>query len=107
MSEVGKDQKESAKLVQKHSPNISVQTPNFDTANKHQKISSSLENSPRLHRALSNTKTSKNCLCSPTTHAGSFRCRIHRNPAGMVRGYSVGSSLSELANKAHSIREMV
>ncbi|CAK9175984.1 unnamed protein product [Ilex paraguariensis] len=21
-----------------------------------------------------------NCLCSPTTHAGSFRCRLHRTP---------------------------
>ncbi|KAE8023536.1 hypothetical protein FH972_009217 [Carpinus fangiana] len=21
-----------------------------------------------------------NCLCSPTTHAGSFRCRLHRSP---------------------------
>uniref|UniRef100_A0A5K1B4U5 Uncharacterized protein n=1 Tax=Nymphaea colorata TaxID=210225 RepID=A0A5K1B4U5_9MAGN len=21
-----------------------------------------------------------NCLCSPTTHAGSFRCRLHRGP---------------------------
>ncbi|CAA3020297.1 Hypothetical predicted protein [Olea europaea subsp. europaea] len=21
-----------------------------------------------------------NCLCSPTTHAGSFRCRLHRAP---------------------------
>ncbi|KAL5718114.1 Estrogen receptor [Ranunculus cassubicifolius] len=22
-----------------------------------------------------------NCLCSPTTHAGSFRCRLHRSPS--------------------------
>lgn len=22
----------------------------------------------------------KNCLCAPTTHAGSFRCRLHRKP---------------------------
>ncbi|XP_022735512.1 uncharacterized protein LOC111288802 [Durio zibethinus] len=38
-----------------------------------------------------------NCLCSPTTHAGSFRCRHHRL-AGMTRGGSVGSKLSFLAN---------
>lgn len=31
-----------------------------------------------LARQPSMTKT--NCLCSPTTHAGSFRCRLHRNP---------------------------
>ncbi|KAF5178874.1 Tubulin glycylase [Thalictrum thalictroides] len=22
-----------------------------------------------------------NCLCSPTKHAGSFRCRLHRSPS--------------------------
>nr|ABK25587.1 unknown [Picea sitchensis] len=22
------------------------------------------------------------CLCSPTTHEGSFRCRLHRSPSG-------------------------
>ncbi|XWS11393.1 hypothetical protein CRYUN_Cryun38cG0080000 [Craigia yunnanensis] len=38
-----------------------------------------------------------NCLCSPTTHEGSFRCRHHR-VAGMTRGGSVGSNLSLLAN---------
>ncbi|XVE50896.1 hypothetical protein DITRI_Ditri01bG0200000 [Diplodiscus trichospermus] len=38
-----------------------------------------------------------NCLCSPTTHAGSFRCRHHRL-GGMTRGGSVGSNLSMLAN---------
>nr|GEY40983.1 hypothetical protein [Tanacetum cinerariifolium] len=38
-------------------------------------------------------KPKPSCLCAPTTHAGSFRCRRHRNSA------SVGSNLSELANK--------
>nr|AFK43613.1 unknown [Lotus japonicus] len=32
-----------------------------------------------LMRQPSMTKT--NCLCSPTTHAGSFRCRLHRTPS--------------------------
>ncbi|XVF02557.1 hypothetical protein REPUB_Repub04eG0184900 [Reevesia pubescens] len=32
-----------------------------------------------LSRQPSVTKT--NCLCSPTTHAGSFRCRLHRAPS--------------------------
>ncbi|KAJ1399523.1 hypothetical protein SESBI_30286 [Sesbania bispinosa] len=32
-----------------------------------------------LTRQPSMTKT--NCLCSPTTHAGSFRCRLHRTPS--------------------------
>ncbi|XP_073131236.1 uncharacterized protein [Henckelia pumila] len=25
--------------------------------------------------------TKYNCLCAPTTHAGSFRCRLHRSPS--------------------------
>lgn len=32
-----------------------------------------------LARQTSISKT--NCLCSPTTHAGSFRCRLHRAPS--------------------------
>ncbi|KAJ4976026.1 hypothetical protein NE237_001132 [Protea cynaroides] len=41
-----------------------------------------------------------NCLCSPTTHAGSFRCRLHRNSTLRHSGGSVGSNLSELASKS-------
>ena len=39
------------------------------------------------------------CLCAPTTHPGSFRCRYHRRNAGlgMSRGISVPSNLSMLA----------
>ncbi|ESQ48701.1 hypothetical protein EUTSA_v10021795mg [Eutrema salsugineum] len=41
----------------------------------------------------------QNCLCAPTTHPGSFRCRYHRRNAGlgMSRGISVPSNLSMLA----------
>lgn len=68
---------------------------NLDATEK--KNNSSLNTSPRLLTKASKEKW--NCLCSPTTHAGSFRCRMHRTH-GMVRGYSVGSSLSELAGKS-------
>jgi len=34
-----------------------------------------------------------NCLCSPTTHAGSFRCRLHRTPS-LIRTKSMESSSS-------------
>ncbi|KAL0004339.1 hypothetical protein SO802_011900 [Lithocarpus litseifolius] len=34
-----------------------------------------------------------NCLCSPTTHAGSFRCRLHRTP-GLQRTRSMDSNNS-------------
>ncbi|KAF8783878.1 hypothetical protein HU200_000323 [Digitaria exilis] len=27
------------------------------------------------------TPASRYCLCAPTTHPGSFRCRLHRSPA--------------------------
>lgn len=39
-----------------------------------------------------------NCLCAPTTHPGSFRCRYHRRNAalGMSRGISVPTNLSML-----------
>ncbi|KAJ6728218.1 hypothetical protein OIU74_006299 [Salix koriyanagi] len=42
---------------------------------------------PRLQRASSKPPSTErwNCLCSPTTHAGSFRCRFHRS-SGMISG---------------------
>ncbi|GAA0155009.1 hypothetical protein LIER_12836 [Lithospermum erythrorhizon] len=42
-----------------------------------------------------------NCLCAPTTHPGSFRCRYHRNnKPGLARNsMSVGLKLAELARK--------
>ncbi|KAJ8548360.1 hypothetical protein K7X08_030829 [Anisodus acutangulus] len=30
--------------------------------------------------ARQGSMTKNRCLCSPTTHAGSFRCRLHRAP---------------------------
>ncbi|KAL3819284.1 hypothetical protein ACJIZ3_005189 [Penstemon smallii] len=44
-----------------------------------------------LSRQGSVTKNS--CLCSPTTHAGSFRCRMHRDPS-LQRTKSIGGSQS-------------
>ncbi|KAK4780781.1 hypothetical protein SAY87_016887 [Trapa incisa] len=38
--------------------------------------SSPVVGTPALARQASATKST--CLCSPTTHAGSFRCRLHR-----------------------------
>ncbi|CAI0453209.1 unnamed protein product [Linum tenue] len=67
----------------------------------------------KLRRAwTANMKTATpgklNCLCSPTTHVGSFRCRMHRGPGrGMIRGGSVGSNLSELASKSRPLAELI
>ncbi|XWS34718.1 hypothetical protein CRYUN_Cryun21dG0061900 [Craigia yunnanensis] len=46
-----------------------------------------------LSRQPSVTKT--NCLCSPTTHAGSFRCRLHRAPS-LQRTKSIDSQSASL-----------
>ncbi|KAG9448500.1 hypothetical protein H6P81_008465 [Aristolochia fimbriata] len=54
----------------------------------------SVSTSPSLNKQPS---VKANCLCSPTTHVGSFRCRRHRN--SMLTGGSVGSGLAELAKK--------
>lgn len=65
--------------------------------------------SPRLHRALTKPRSTErgNCLCSPTTHAGSFKCRFHRS-SGMIRGGSIGSNLSELdIGKSRAISDLV
>lgn len=40
---------------------------------------------------------SNNCLCSPTTHAGSFRCRLHRSPS-LQRTRSMDYSTTSKAN---------
>lgn len=42
-----------------------------------------------------NSMNKTNCLCSPTTHAGSFRCRLHRTTS-LQRTKSIESaSLSD------------
>ncbi|KAL4361180.1 hypothetical protein GQ457_04G007870 [Hibiscus cannabinus] len=46
-----------------------------------------------LSRQLSVTKT--NCLCSPTMHLGSFRCRVHRAPS-LQRTKSIKSQSATL-----------
>ncbi|KAL2559859.1 Uncharacterized protein Fot_04598 [Forsythia ovata] len=46
--------------------------------------------------------TKNNCLCSPTTHAGSFRCRLHRAPS-LKRTKSIDSTaLQDSQSKANS-----
>ncbi|GFQ05962.1 hypothetical protein PHJA_002740200 [Phtheirospermum japonicum] len=59
--------------------------------------SSSVPSSPVGLRKAASVRNS--CSCSPTTHAGSFRCRQHRNNSSGLRhgGMSIGSKLSELA----------
>ncbi|KVI02373.1 hypothetical protein Ccrd_019364 [Cynara cardunculus var. scolymus] len=42
-----------------------------------------------------------NCLCSPTTHVGSFRCRFHRSNSNLSNNSrSAGRSFNSLSNLA-------
>ncbi|KAG2656523.1 hypothetical protein PVAP13_1KG085300 [Panicum virgatum] len=35
---------------------------------------------PPCSKAAAGAPAGKYCLCAPTTHPGSFRCRLHRSP---------------------------
>ncbi|WCJ42446.1 serine-rich protein-related [Euphorbia peplus] len=51
--------------------------------------------------AASNSPRSGQCLCSPTTHEGSFRCRIHRFASSPAAAW-MKRSHSMPANRAFS-----
>ncbi|KAL3821612.1 hypothetical protein ACJIZ3_007517 [Penstemon smallii] len=92
------DQKHSSSKAKIFVPNLSLDT--MKAAAPPSRLSSSIPSSPVVLRKAASVR--QNCLCSPTTHAGSFRCRYHRNnnssSGGLTRnGMSVGSKLSELA----------
>ncbi|KAG2333198.1 hypothetical protein Bca52824_004378 [Brassica carinata] len=55
------------------------------------------QNSLSLRRwgSSSGKQGRQNCLCSPTTHAGSFRCRHHRF-GSLTRAGSLGSNFTVL-----------
>lgn len=56
-----------------------------------------VKKSSTLRPRLQKTSSARlNCLCSPTTHDGSFRCRYHRNPGLSRSSASIGSNLSAL-----------
>ncbi|KAI3419882.1 ABC transporter domain-containing protein [Psidium guajava] len=86
----------------KKSPSRKFTVPKIDL--EEIRKSSPFSLSPRDSKAAGAGKSS--CLCSPTTHAGSFRCRYHRN-SSISRGSSVGSNLSELGSKPSSIGDSV
>ncbi|KAL9226365.1 hypothetical protein vseg_002188 [Gypsophila vaccaria] len=50
-----------------------------------------------LTRQPSYGSSKANCLCSPTTHVGSFRCRLHRSPS-LQRTKSMDPSPSSTNN---------
>ncbi|WJX31440.1 hypothetical protein P8452_19866 [Trifolium repens] len=92
--------------VEKKPPKMNLNIPELDMMNALKKHSHMLV-SPTSRKAEAKKASGgrSNCLCSPTTHVGSFRCRLHRSSAGLHRGGSVGSNLSELGNKAGAISD--
>ncbi|KAL0415387.1 UNVERIFIED_CONTAM: hypothetical protein Slati_3370600 [Sesamum latifolium] len=52
------------------------------------------------HRSL-NSGPKKTCMCSPTTHPGSFRCSLHKN--SIVPGYGTGNHTSSSYRSSHHL----
>lgn len=100
------ERKKMEQNVDQKPPKMNVNIPELDMMNTFKKHSHMLV-SPTSQAAAPRKSSSGrwNCLCSPTTHAGSFRCRHHRSTAEMHRGRSIGSNLSELAEKASAISD--
>ncbi|KAI3457691.1 hypothetical protein Pfo_014354 [Paulownia fortunei] len=90
---------EESKMGQKpEKPRIMVPNLCINTTKTLSRSTSSIPSSPLGLRKTASIRN--NCLCSPTTHAGSFRCRYHRNSGLAHSSMSVGSKLSELASKS-------
>ncbi|KAL0311741.1 UNVERIFIED_CONTAM: hypothetical protein Sradi_5573400 [Sesamum radiatum] len=52
---------------------------------------------PILQRTSANNIPKRTCLCSPTTHPGSFRCALHKNSfGGGARNHSIPYSPNRL-----------
>ncbi|EYU42798.1 hypothetical protein ABFS82_13G006600 [Erythranthe guttata] len=91
MAEESKMEEQLKKPTRIIVPDLSFNVPKTKTTSR------SIPSSPVGLRKAASIRS--NCLCSPTTHAGSFRCRHHRNSSSnlMRSSMSVGSKLSELA----------
>ncbi|EPS66288.1 hypothetical protein M569_08491 [Genlisea aurea] len=49
---------------------------------------------PVIQRSCGSSIQKRTCLCSPTTHPGSFRCSLHRNSYGSSSGGGRGGEQS-------------
>ncbi|GLJ51543.1 hypothetical protein SUGI_1095550 [Cryptomeria japonica] len=50
--------------------------------NERKDFAAAIRRSPSVD-SLTSIVGVKTCVCAPTTHAGSFRCRLHRNPSSV------------------------
>ncbi|KAK2983326.1 hypothetical protein RJ640_016064 [Escallonia rubra] len=69
---------------------------NEDTTNKDLKVEIPSEGGEAMSPVATGlsrqgSMAKNNCLCSPTTHPGSFRCRLHRTPS-LQRSKSIDSN---------------
>ncbi|KAM5582724.1 hypothetical protein ABKV19_002918 [Rosa sericea] len=87
------DKKLQGPRVKCKGPNLTIPEFSLEDFKKHSHIATPTSAKPQSARW-------KNCLCSPTTHVGSFRCRHHRT--SIPRGGSVGSNLSNYAELAEA-----
>lgn len=79
----------------KMSGNIDPQSPRHGAKLSHLAI----KEGGGIYRVPSEGKL--NCLCSPTTHTGSFRCRFHRTYSNPNNDANVGGkSFNSLSNLA-------
>ncbi|KAG8387156.1 hypothetical protein BUALT_Bualt03G0223900 [Buddleja alternifolia] len=81
-------------------PKIIVPNIYIDEMKTPTRSSSSIPSSPVGNKLRKSASIRQNCLCSPTQHAGSFRCRYHRSTSMPRSSMSVGSKLSELTGKS-------
>ncbi|KAK2646615.1 hypothetical protein Ddye_021810 [Dipteronia dyeriana] len=52
-----------------------------------------LKNHTATATTTSTTKQKRTCMCSPTTHPGSFRCSLHKNNSSPSSNYSPNNRL--------------
>ncbi|WOH03097.1 hypothetical protein DCAR_0522489 [Daucus carota subsp. sativus] len=96
---MGTQQQRIRELHVKPSPSISVSNLRGEPLRNSSQLAS--QTKPRGEQKPASIKP--NCLCSPTNHPGSFRCRIHRNSLART-SMSVGSKLSMLADKPGALQ---
>ncbi|KAJ1410824.1 hypothetical protein SESBI_21632 [Sesbania bispinosa] len=89
-------------VIQLSNRQIKFMDLNVDDLKKHSHPHHMLVSPTSQARMRKSSNERWNCLCSPTTHVGSFRCRRHRS-GGVHRARSVGSTLSAMGSK-HSLQ---
>ncbi|KAL9270677.1 hypothetical protein AKJ16_DCAP18115 [Drosera capensis] len=83
----------------RHSPQIPFDHKKMENGYSNKRGGMSVE-IPQCRAGLAQqtSMTKGTCLCSPTTHAGSFRCRLHRSTGASLqrtKSVDVAASMSD------------